>query len=124
MNILEILTTIWAWIGANQLLTIAVGIAIAVIANKAGYVLPEAWRVKLYDMAVAALAKLLGITPTVNVPVSDEKENALLAVDNFMALQEYSKGCPEADEILAKYWTHIRPGHKDVAVVPIKAVAK
>ena len=109
----EWIAYIWALIQAQPVITIAVGVAVVFIANKAGYVLPEAWREFIYNLLVKALGKLLGFEPkpavSVESGITDQDK-----LEAFVVLDEGCKDCPAAREPLKQLWSHLQPGsHRD-----------
>ena len=106
---------VWALIQAQPIITIVVGIVIVFVANKAGYVLPEAWREIIYNLCVKALGKLLGFEPAPAEPVPVESRiTAQDKLEAFVVLDEGCKDCPAASEPLKQLWAHLQPGsHRD-----------
>lgn len=105
---------IWNLIVANPYLTAGIGLVLAIIANKAGYVLPEKWREYIYNACVAALGKLLGFQPKPSVPVA-KVVSAQQKLAAFEVLTDGCCDCPGAHKPLQDLWAHLQPGHDDVS---------
>lgn len=99
------LVGLWQAISSGPLLLVAIGVGMALLSYM-GVPLPQAWKQIIYDLAVKALQKILGIsTPGPAPSVSDKA-----ALDSFVVLKERCGTNEPAKKKLQELWVHLEPG--------------